>query len=170
MKSKLLYEETQRFRQWWIWLTLLAVNGLFVFAMLYQIIGGKPFGNNPMSDTGLVIAGLVSFAITLLFFSFQLHTQIRESGIYVRFYPFQLKYRHYPWDSLEKCYVRTYAPVREYGGWGLRLGFPGKGNALNVAGSQGLQLVMTGGKKLLIGTQKPEIVKGVLDSIGQYKE
>jgi uncharacterized protein YlzI (FlbEa/FlbD family) len=51
----------------------------------------------------------------------------------------------------------------EYGGWGLRYSFNKKrGNAINVSGDIGIQLTLTNGKKLLIGTQKKEAVNRVL--------
>jgi hypothetical protein len=70
---------------------------------------------------------------------------------------------------LTKSYVRQYSPIAEYGGWGLRLGLFGKGQAYNVSGDKGLQLEFTTGQRLLIGTNKPEELNTVLLSIGQLK-
>lgn len=57
----------------------------------------------------------------------------------------------------------------EYGGWGLRLGGFGKGQAYNISGDKRLQLEFTTGQRLLIGTNKPEELSTVLISIGQLK-
>jgi len=51
--------------------------------------------------------------------------------------------------------------------WWLWVGFLGKGRALNISGSQGLQLEFTDHKKLLIGTNKPEELEKVLHEIGR---
>lgn len=56
MDKAILYSERQRFKQWWLWLILLGVNGLFLFGVFKQVIGGQPFGDKPMSDAGLLIA------------------------------------------------------------------------------------------------------------------
>ena len=100
---------------------------------------------------------------------FRLDTKISKEGIYVRFFPFHLKYKHYAWDKLTKSYVRQYSPISEYGGWGLRLGLFGEGKAYNVSGDKGLQLEFIDNKKLLIGTNKPKELTETLNQIGQLK-
>lgn len=62
-----------------------------------------------------------------MLYSFKLQTVIKTDGIYVRFFPIHIAFRKYSWDKLSKVYVRTYSPLAEYGGWGLRLGLFGKG-------------------------------------------
>jgi hypothetical protein len=92
-----------------------------------------------------------------------LNTEIYTDGIYVRFRPFHSKPRFYPWSEIAHCEVRKYKPLLEYGGWGIRKGFGG--TAFNVRGNMGLQLVIKGGKRVLIGTQKATELAGVLKSI-----
>ncbi|THD30965.1 DUF6141 family protein [uncultured Flavobacterium sp.] len=170
MDNEILFTERQRFRQWWLWFILLGINGLFLFGVIKQVVGGEPYGDKPMSNTGLIITMALTVFLTFLFVSFRLETIIRKDGIYVRFFPFHLKFRHYAWETLTKCYVRQYAPIAEYGGWGLRYGFMGKGKALNVSGNKGLQLEFTDNKKLLIGTNKPNELTEILKKLGQLKQ
>ena len=170
MDNEILFTERQRFKQWWLWLILLGINGLFLFGVFRQVIGGQQFGNKPMSDTGLLIATGFTILLTLLFTSFRLETQIKKDGIYVRFFPFHLSFKHYTWDTLTKSYIRQYSAITEYGGWGLRLGLFGKGKAFNVSGDKGLQLEFTNNRKLLIGTNKPEELKEALNKTGQLKQ
>lgn len=170
MNSKTLFTETQKFKQWWTWLILLGINGFFLFAVYKQIIGKQPFGDKPMSDLELLVVAVLIILLTVLFLNFRLETTINKDGIYVRFFPFFLKPKYYPWESLTKCYVRNYSPIREYGGWGLRIGLFGKGAAFNVSGNMGLQLEFSNNKKLLIGTNKPEELTKVLSEIGQLKQ
>lgn len=170
MANKVLFTERQRFKQWWLWLILIGINGLFLFGVFKQIIVRQQFGDNPMSNAGLLIATGLTIALTLLFINFRLDTTIKEDGIYVRFFPFHLKFKHYSWDSLAKSFVRQYSPLTEYGGWGLRLGLFGKGTAFNVSGDKGLQLEFTDNKKLLIGTNKPDELTEILNKIGQLKQ
>jgi hypothetical protein len=170
MDKAILYSERQRFKQWWLWLILLGVNGLFLFGVFKQVIGGQQFGDKPMSNVGLLIVTGLTIALTILFVNFRLETTIKKDGIYVRFFPFHLQFKHYTWDKLTKSYVRQYAPISEYGGWGLRLGLGGKGTAYNVSGNKGLQLEFTDNKKLLIGTNKPDELIETLNKIGQLKQ
>jgi hypothetical protein len=169
MNNEILFSERQRFTQWWLWLILLGINGLFLYGVFEQVIVGQKLGNHPMSNTGLIItAGLILF-LTLLFAIGHLDTTIKKDGIYVRFFPFHIKCKQYPWEKLTKSYVRQYSPITEYGGWGLRLGLFGKGTAFNVSGNKGLQLEFTDHKKLLIGTNKPEELSETLKKINQFK-
>lgn len=152
----ILFQEKQRFTQVWIWLILLGINGLFAFAFFYQIIGGKPFGDNPMSDNGLIVSIFLSLLFSSVFYVMRLETVINEEAIYVRFFPLQRKYKKINWENIEAAYVRTYSPIKEYGGWGLRLG------AYNISGNKGLQLELKDGGKLLIGTNKTEELEALL--------
>lgn len=170
MNEEILFRETQKFRQWWLWLILIGINGLFLFGVFRQVIGGEKFGDKPMSDTGLIMATIFTIILTLLFTSFRLETIIKNDGIYVRFFPLHLKFKHYNWEKLTKSYVRKYSAISEYGGWGLRFGIFGKGTAYNVSGNEGLQLEFVNKKKLLIGTNKSDELTQILQKIGQLKQ
>jgi hypothetical protein len=170
MDNEILFTERQKFKQWWLWLLLLGINGLFLFGVFKQVIGGQRFGDNPMSNTGLLIATGSLLLSTLLLLNFRLDTRIKKDGIYVRFFPLHLEFKHYTWDRLKKSYIRQYSPMAEFGGWGLRVGIFGKGTAFNVSGDKGLQLEFTDNKKLLIGTNKPDELSETLNKIGQLKQ
>ncbi len=170
MDEEVLFTERQHFKQWWLWLVLWGINGLLLFGVFKQVVGGQQFGNKPMSNTGLLVTTALTIALALLFQSFRLDTAVKRDGIYVRFFPFHLKFKHYTWDELTKSYVRRYSPVGEYGGWGLRFGMFGKGTAFNVSGNSGLQLEFRNCRKLLIGTGKPDELTEILDRIGQLKQ
>lgn len=158
------FYEKQRFTQWWLWMILVAINGLFFYGLVQQLFFKIPFGDKPMSNSGLLITFAGSLILSYLFFSIKLETTIAEDGIYVRFYPFLRKMRYYPWHEIDKYYVRQYKPISEYGGWGLR-GFTDRNMAFNVKGNHGLQLELKGAKRLLIGTQQSEHLKSVLSRL-----
>ena len=140
------FKETQRFTQWWLWLVLV---GSWV-ALMYSLATVQP-----QTTIAYFISFGVGMLLPILFWQMRLMTRITEEGIYVRFVPFHFKEQFYPWESIESAQVRTYSPLMEYGGWGIKYGFNGQGKVFNVAGDQGLQLVFKSGEKLLIGTQKP---------------
>lgn len=168
MKNEILFTEKQRFNQWWVWLILLGINGLFLFGVFKQVIIGEEFGDNPMNNAGLLITAGIIILFTILFMNFRLETKIDKDGIYVRFSPFHAKFKQYTWDSITKSFVRQYSPIAEYGGWGVRYG--SLGNAYNVSGNKGLQLEFKDNQKLLIGTNKPEKLTEALPKIGQLKQ
>ena len=164
MENNALFSEKQRFKQIWLWLLVLALNGFFIFALIKQVVFGQTFGAKPMSNTGLFIAVGITLLVAILFFSLRLETNIRKDGVYVRFFPIQRKFKYLPWNTIARSFVRQYNPLGEYGGWGMR-GL-GKNKALNISGNKGLQLVLEDGSKLLIGTSKPEELTTTLQQLG----
>lgn len=161
----ILFNESQKFNQWWLWLILLyyVTMLLIVFFVVWRI------KQNVMAQTIRVIVlatiALLIIVPTAVFFSFRLDTQIRQDGVYVRFLPFYLTFKVYQWRDISKCYVRQYSPIEEYGGWGFRIGPSGK--AFNVSGDRGLQLELKDQTKMLIGTNNPLELTEVLRKIGE---
>jgi hypothetical protein len=76
MEKQPLFTEKQRFNQWWMWLILFGTNGIFIYGWIQQIYLKIPFGDHPMSNTGLWIAVLAMLAFTLFMRSFCLNKHI----------------------------------------------------------------------------------------------
>jgi hypothetical protein len=156
-----MFTETQRFTQWWLWLILVGSWILMMYALATE----------PAQTTiSFIIYFGLGMLLALFFWQMKLVTRIAEEGIYVRFTPFHFKEKFYPWDSLSACYVRTYSPLMEYGGWGIKYGFGGQGLVYNVSGDIGLQLKFKKGDPVLIGTQKGEEIKAKLVEMGRLIE
>jgi hypothetical protein len=139
--------------------------GFFGYAIVKQLILGEPFGDDPMSDRFLAVAGplyiLLGGLLLWLYFGGNLTTEVRPDGLYVRLYPIHRSYRHIGLEVIEKCEVLTYRAIRDFGGWGIRAGR--KGRAYNVFGNKGAYLTFKDGKRLLIGSQKAEsLVEAIL--------
>lgn len=141
--------------------------GFFAYAMVRQLIHGKPFGDDPMSDRALAIMGpfyiLLGLAMLWLYFKSRLVTEVRPDGLFVRFYPFHRRFQHIQAADIENCEVRVYRAIRDYGGWGIRRGV--KGAAYNVMGNRGAYLVLKNGRKLLVGSQKAQMLVDAIASI-----
>jgi len=147
------YREVQRFRQIWLWAVVLAITGMQWYAVVERFLFKRPFGDNPMRDIPLTIYWVI-FGIglpALLFFS-QLITEVRDDGIYFRFSPFHWTFRRIAFTEIKQCKVQTYNPIRDYGGWGIRIRY--KRKAYNVSGNRGVQIELTNGDRLLIGSQR----------------
>lgn len=157
---KVHFREVQRFRQAWLWLLLVlmavCVAAPFGYGIFKQFLLGEPWGDRAMSDTGLAVAATVATlfvaGLTYLFYKLEMITEVRDDSLYVRFFPFVKQ--EIPFDTIKSCEVRVYRPIREYGGWGIRYGW--KGRAYNVSGNVGVQLELTDGKRLLVGSQQSE--------------
>ena len=162
-----IFKEEQRFTQLW----LLVLLGMSLIVSVTIIVKEYIQQNSTMSSTEFVLVLLGILLSLALIFIFKLTTRIDEYGIHYQFFPLHLSMRKIAWSEINNAYVRTYNPISEYGGWGLKGGFlwsKKKGIAINISGDIGIQLELKNGKKILIGTRKKEEVKRVLENY-QYK-
>ncbi len=138
MDQEIIFTERQKFNQWWLWLILAGIDGIFLFGLIKQLIFGQQFGNNPLSNTGLALLTLGFLAFTFLFYRFGLYTKIDKHGIYFRFIPFHASFTFYPWEKITGMQISTYNPFKDYGGWGIRGGR--NGIAYTVSGNTGIDI------------------------------
>ena len=153
-----VFIEEQRFTQWWVWLILIGLASILIYAIISQIIFKQQFGDKPMTDMGLVFLTLSVFVIIYLFSSLRLKTKIDSDAINITFLPFVK--RRILWQDVVEAKVINYSFV----GWGIRL-FTKYGTVYNTKGNIGLALKLRNGKKVLIGTQKAQELKTFLKAI-----
>jgi len=161
--ARAYFNETQRFRQWWIYLIILFTIVSWGYAVIVSFQSEEP--QKASEDYVLILTSIIPIALILLLFSLRLVTKIRSDGIYVRFKPLQLKEKHIRPEEIKTFEVRKYKPLTEYGGWGIRTGGKKYGKAYNVSGNMGLQLYLANGKKLLIGTLKAREVQKAMEAM-----
>lgn len=169
--EKVLFKEEQSFNQWWVWLILISATLIsivpFMIGIYTQEILGESWGNNPASTATLVI--ILSFALVLmiglimLFFKLRLQVEIKESGLKFRFPPLASKWKMISKEEIESFEVRSYRPVSEYGGWGIKGTM--KNRAYNVSGNNGMQFKLKDGRKILFGTQKSHAFKHAMEKM-----
>jgi hypothetical protein len=163
MKNMILFEETQRFRQRWLWAILLFVTGMTVYQFYGLMDLNISFVDNITAHPEMFFGIILNVLLLVLFYFARLETKINQEGIYFRFFPFHLKFQSYPWKDITAKSVIRYSPLMDYGGWGIR-GI-GRKKAFNVSGNKGLQLVLANGNRRLIGTQKLAEMEKALDKI-----
>ena len=168
MSPVIYYREVQRFGY--------AVTGLVLVLFLIGLV----ILLYPQTWLAGIILIATGASLLLLFSVLKLVTEVRDDGLYVRLFP--LPFRRIALDDIESYFVRTYRPIREYGGWGLRFGFSGR--AYNARGNRGLQLVLKprrlprgaevapqhpavqlvqkSRRRVLIGSQQPEQLEAAL--------
>lgn len=156
--------EVQKFRQWWVWLLVLFVAGIAWYGAVQQIVLKKPFGNNPAPDPVMIMIWVIfGVLFPIFFYSLKLVTDIRNDGLCVRFFPLQFHSYKISYEEIKTYEIRTYSALKEYGGYGIRHGKNGK--AYNISGNKGVQFELLDGKRLLVGTQKPEELIQALDTV-----
>lgn len=116
------------------------------------------------TDVAAVIAVVLGIELIVygLMFGTKMVTEVRPSDITVSAWPLSFLRRSIPLDQIRTCEARTYSPLGEYGGWGIRYGRAGK--AYNMRGNRGVQLVLASGERLLIGSQKADELAAVISS------
>lgn len=157
-----VFYEKQRFDQWWIQLinfSILGILGYFLYRWFFlKEAVDKVAADDSYGQLIVIVVLLLSFGLIYLF---QLKTRIDEKGIHYRFIPFHFSEKTIYWRDMAHCHTRKYSPIREYGGWGLRISSK-HGMAYNIKGNQGIQIALKTGKKLLIGTQRPVEAQDVI--------
>lgn len=160
-----IYREVQQFRQKWLWAFLLILLAIF-WGEFYRAASHRLTA--PVILNLILFNGAVPVLLLLLFWKARLEVRFDREGLNYRFSPFQLRERRISWEEVGKAYLRTYRPIWEYGGWGIRTNWNGKNAAYNVSGDQGLQLELKNGRRLLFGTQRPEELAAALKSLGRF--
>lgn len=154
------FNEMQRFNLSWKWFFFIVIYSLMFWALIQQF--SEDF------DLAAVISIVFSLCIIIFFniviIIMKLETSIDDIRISYQFKPFHIKAREIKWDEISEFYIRDYRPFKEYGGYGLQRRIK-KGRSFTVSGNKGLQLVLKGGEKILIGTQKPKELKLIIEKI-----
>lgn len=164
--SKTLFTEKQKFRQIWIIAICAIILILFIWGFIQQVIFKIPWGTNPSSDLTLTLFGLIPIIIFLLFFRLTLITEVKDDGVYYKFNFFREKFNIIRKENILSHKIRTYSPIKEYGGWGMKKSFKkGVGVAYNVSGNVGIQFELKNGEKILIGTAFPERFNKAINDI-----
>ncbi len=159
-----IFREEQRFRQMWLWLVIAGTAGIAWYGFVSQVFWGRPFGDRPASDVVLTVIWLAfGIGLPVFFRALRLVTAVSPAGVHFRFAPFHFAYRVLPPAHVRSYGARTYRPLVEYGGWGIRSGRGG--DAYNVSGDRGVQFVLADGKRILIGTRRPEEFVAALDKV-----
>ncbi|MEQ8168916.1 MAG: DUF6141 family protein [Candidatus Eremiobacterota bacterium] len=137
--------EVQKIRQLWVQVIIFLPLAL-VFWHWNDLI------KHPIT---LIFPLMMGILCPVLIYLSNLRTEIRRDGLYFRFFPYHLSFCKINLSDIDKYEARTYRPIMEYGGWGIRYSLR-YGKAYNVSGNLGIQLVLKNGSKILFGSQKPE--------------
>lgn len=142
--------------------------------MVLVLVGGVGFpllavvnrsSNSGTLNWAIMIFLAVMFIITVLLFA-TMQTTVTREGVTVSFGLIRLIRFGIPAESIQSAYARTYAPVAEYGGWGIK--GRKKNRALNMRGTEGVQLLLLENgteRKLLIGSARASELAQIIQSL-----
>lgn len=161
--SKLLFQEVQKFTQWWLWLLLLGLPAFLLYDFLSPIFKENLSAHGNFS-IGLIFSKtfLFSFVVLLLvlvlFLVMKLKTTVSQDSLSIQYFPFLSK--TWKWDQVKEAYLINYGFV----GYGIRL-WTKYGTVYNVIGNKGLVITLKNGSRYLIGTQKPDELEILLTKV-----
>jgi hypothetical protein len=165
-----LYVENQRLPKWILFLMLpgFLVGFVIVGSMLY--VNGQKIeqGTGDIAQQNenwqaLWIMLIVNVVSVLFYLWVALQTRVKSDGLYIRYFPFT-KWRFFPKEKIEKIEMITYRPIGDVGGWGI-----GKskkyGKVYSASGNKAVWLSLLDNTKILLGTQKPDVLLYALNKI-----
>lgn len=161
MNEVIYYTEKQSYlKSYWL-ILLLALDAYLIYESLSTNI-------ETGFDFSFIVSAVVITLVSVLFLILRLETTISSKGVYLRYFPFQLRSKLFFWDDIEKVSVRKYQTIFEFGGWRLRNGLS-KNKTYNIYGNKGLQLEFKNGINLIIGTMKAKEIEAVLSEFFNSK-
>ena len=144
-RRMLHFREVQQFRQAWLWGILIGSFALSDFAVYQQL--------ERMTLMSLFLAIGVPSLLLLWFYLIKLVTEVYDDEVKVQFV-WMWRAKHIPVGAIQRVEAVTYRPIRDYGGWGIRMG--ANGWAYNISGNRGVRLRFADGRDFLIGSQRAE--------------
>lgn len=157
------YREVNSAKPAWIWPILIFAAGLVWYGFFEQVVGGRPFGDNPGPDWVIWVSWLLAgIGLPVFLVVARLIVTVGRDDVTIRWFP--LWTRRVPLSDIAECEVQKYSPILQYGGWGIRYGGPDRGWAYTLSGNQGVFLRTSSGKNLLIGSETPQRLAAAIDT------
>ncbi len=156
------------------WVYYLAIIGSLASYTLFliEVFGGKSsfisgvnnsIWSNEVIFAILIITVIFALLIWILHVT-KLELRIDSSGVQLSFYPF-FKHKIIRYSEIETWKVRKSNPIFEFGGYGYRWNFFKRTTTFIIKGNMLLHMKLKNGKSILVGTQKPNMVKDSMDSM-----
>ena len=137
------------------------VVGFAWWGFVEQVVRGNQWGNNPGPNWVLwLVLVLFGLGFPIFFMSLRLIVEVHHDHVDIRFTP--LTHRRISFDDIVNATVRTYRPIREYGGWGVK-GWSRRKMSYSVSGNQGVDLQLRDGTSVLLGSRQPERLHAALE-------
>ena len=174
--DKTVFTETQDFHQWqwWLWPCIIGIGAVIIISIYFNFIEFlailprfKEVGARSVITHIFGLTFLIGILILIYWgFRIRLETRITSEGIHYHWRGIPFAYPQFlPWHKIANARLRKYSAIWEYGGWGLR--GTQRNRAHTIGGKQGIQLELTDGALLLLGTQHPDAVRDALAQLNK---
>lgn len=151
-KDPLLYYEAQPLSRAHTRIVLAFPPAALLFLTIRQVVFHKPWGSHPMTDGGLIFLTVLLSAVYLRLITVKLVTELCSTELTVAMRGLW-KRRHIPVAEIRSAELASYDAVADFGGYGIRSGR--RGTAYIARGNQGVELTLSDGHKVLVGSRHP---------------
>ncbi len=159
MKSGGLFYEKQRFPLRRIGVVLATPPCVMLGLLVWQVVLGHPWGKQPMSNANVVGWTIFLWIIYFRLITVQLVIEVRGGDLLVGLRGLW-RARRVPLGDIRSVETVTFDPEHDYGGYGLRSSR--QGTAYIASGNRGVRLKLANGAMLVVGSQRPEELAGIL--------
>jgi hypothetical protein len=156
-----IFREVQRFSLRHVAVALAIPPCGMLCLLIWQVVFGHSWGKQPMSNVSVVFWTVFLWLIYVRLITVRLITEVRKDELVVAMRGLWPA-RRIPLAGIQSIETVTFDPERDYGGYGIRSTRQGK--AYIAAGNGGVRLTLANGGTLLIGSQRPAELAGVLRS------
>jgi len=153
MSGHELFHERQSFRQRRVRILLAIPPAAMLLLVVWQVILGRPWGTNPMSNGRLTGWTVFLWLVYLRLVTVRLVTHIASGELTVGMRGLWRE-SHIPLHEIKSAKVVTYDAARDYGGYGIRT--TRRGKAYIAGGNRGVRLELVKGGAVLIGSARAE--------------
>lgn len=154
-QTDVVYREVQQLRQVWLWVVVLIAAALMWYAAARQLLLGIPFGSGAISDQNMTLCWLIfGVVIPALGLSIRLVTEVRDDGVYVRFFPLQFRPTRIAFTEIKGCKLRARRRPLGRGSRGARR--TARNGARSEPDHDAIELQLRGGEPVVIGSLQPQ--------------
>jgi len=155
INSETEYYQAQPFKQILVWIFILGFAGFMWYSVYHQIILSNPMGSRPAPDMILLIFWVIFgilFPAGLI--KARLFLAIDKDYISYRFFPLHLNIHRLPLHMIQDIESVRIRPIIEFGGFGIRYGFKGKGYIMG--GKKGIKVSFYSGRPVYFSSDNPD--------------
>lgn len=121
--------------------------------VVWQVFLGHPWGKQPVSNASVIGWTVFLWLVYFRLVTVRLVTDVRPGELSVAMRGLWRE-RRIPLGEIKSAETVTYDPVRDYGGYGVRI--TRRGTAYIAGGHRGVRLELVKGGAVLIGSQRPD--------------
>lgn len=113
-----------------------------------------------VSRVSLPVAVAVLLGVAWLAAFARLDIAVTRTSVEIRWFPFAR--RSVDLEQILRAEAVTYRPLRQFGGWGIRIGTQGA-RAYSMSGDRAVALTLDDGTQLYLGSLEPAALAGAID-------